>query len=119
MLYTTGLYGAIHQYMFLSIIIHVHVFFVGYLFTASIVYFDPVSHRFSYKYRASILILAFTGHSILSKMIYASPPPGVPLEQAHTGSLIMYYGGDAIELLLVVIFCYQWSLLSDRFLQIE
>lgn len=33
---------------------------------------------------------------------------GVPIDQAKTGGLIMYYGGDAIDLILITILCYQW-----------
>jgi len=46
-------------------------------------------------------------HGILSKYIYAHPPMGVPIDQAKTGGLVMYYGGDAIGLILITILCYQ------------
>ncbi|MDF2653210.1 MAG: hypothetical protein K0Q73_9015 [Paenibacillus sp.] len=58
-----------------------------------------------------MLILAMAGHSILSKFIYESPPSGVPIEQAEQaeqGAKLMYYGGDVIELILIVVFCFQW-----------
>ncbi|MBW7455502.1 cytochrome c oxidase assembly protein [Paenibacillus sepulcri] len=107
-LYTTGLYEAMHKNMLINIAVHIHVFLAGYLFTASIIYMNPVSHRFSFKYRAAMLIMAFAGHSILSKIIYASPQEGVPIEQVKNGAQFMYFGGDAIELLMITIFCYQW-----------
>jgi putative membrane protein len=107
-LYTSGLYTAIHHNWIILTAVHLHVFLAGYLFTASIVYVDPVSRRFSFTYRAVVLILALAGHSILSKIIYASPPEGVSIEQAKTGAQLMYYGGDAAHLLLIAMFCFQW-----------
>lgn len=107
-LYTTGLYAAMHHNPLILIAVHSHVFLAGYLFTASIICVDPVSRRLGFTYRAVVLILALAGHSILSKTIYALPPEGVPIEQAKTGAQFMYYGGDAVELLLIALFCFQW-----------
>lgn len=107
-LYTTSLYGAMHQYFLLYLFIHIHVFLAGYLFTISMIYIDPAPHRTGYIYRGTVLILALTGHGILSKYIYAYPPAGIPREQAQSGGMLMYYGGDLIDLILIIIFCYQW-----------
>lgn len=107
-LYTTNLYSAMHSSLLLHIIIHIHVFLAGYLFTISLVYVDPVFHRFSYTYRTIVFILALAGHGILSKFIYAYPPAGIPEEQARIGAMLMYYGGDAIDLLLIFILFKHW-----------
>ncbi|WP_258171229.1 cytochrome c oxidase assembly protein [Paenibacillus sp. R14(2021)] len=107
-LYTTGLYEAMHNSDMVYDVVHIHLFLAGYLFTSSIIYLDPVSRRFSFKYRAIVLILAIAGHSILSKWLYGSPPIGVPVEQAEAAAILMYYGGDVIELLLIVLFCFHW-----------
>ncbi len=108
LLYTTDLYTAMHANIYLHIIIHIHVFLSGYLFTISLVYIDPVSNRFSYKYRTIVFIIALAGHGILSKFIYAYPPAGVPEEQARIGAMLMYYGGDAVDLLLIFILFKHW-----------
>ncbi|MFS0689452.1 cytochrome c oxidase assembly protein [Sporosarcina sp. 179-K 8C2 HS] len=108
LLYTTDLYSAMHSSLLLHIIIHVHVFLAGYLFTISLVYIDPVFHRFSYTYRTVVFILALATHGILSKFIYAYPPTGVPIEEARNGGMLMYYGGDAIDLLLIFILFRHW-----------
>ncbi|OES43430.1 cytochrome c oxidase assembly protein [Domibacillus iocasae] len=108
LLYTTSLYAAMHEHTFLHVLIHLHVFWAGYLFTVSIVYIDPVSHRRSFLYRAVALVFALAGHGILSKYLYAHPPDGVPAAQAEAGSMLMYYGGDAIDLVLIIVFCFQW-----------
>ncbi|WP_252504861.1 cytochrome c oxidase assembly protein [Sporosarcina sp. Marseille-Q4943] len=108
LLYTTDLYSAMHSSLLLHIIIHIHVFLAGYLFTISLLYIDPVFHRFSYTYRTVVFIMALAGHGILSKFIYAYPPEGVPVEQVRIGAMLMYYGGDAIDLLLIFILFRHW-----------
>ncbi|WP_338780659.1 cytochrome c oxidase assembly protein [Metabacillus sp. FJAT-52054] len=107
-LYTTGLYGLMHEHKWIYVLVHVHIFLAGYLFTIAFLYIDPVSKRYSFKFRAAVLILAFAGHGILSKFIYANPPAGVPVKQAETAGMLMYYGGDVIDILIIVVFCYQW-----------
>lgn len=107
-LYTTDLYGAMHQNILLHAVIHLHVFLAGYLFTVSMIYIDPAPHRTSFVYRAVVLVLALGGHGILSKYIYAYPPNGVPADQAENGGMLMYYGGDVIDIVLIFILCLQW-----------
>lgn len=107
-LYTTGLFTAMHQNLILHIAVHFHVFAAGYLFTVSLIYVDVVPHRRSFRIRAFILIIAMAGHGILSKYLYAHPPEGVPSEQAKLGGMMMYYGGDAVDLVLVLWLCMQW-----------
>jgi putative membrane protein len=94
--------------VFIQIFVHLHVFLAGYLFTASFIYIDPVPHRASFVYRSVVMIMALGCHSILSKFIYAHPPVGVPDNQAELGSMVMYYGGDVIEIIMLFIFCSEW-----------
>ncbi|MCM3706813.1 MULTISPECIES: cytochrome c oxidase assembly protein [Cytobacillus] len=108
LVYTTDLYSLMHESILLHLIVHFHVFLAGYLFTVSIVYFDPIPHRIPFISRAIVLVAALAGHGILSKYIYANPPAGVPAAQAELGSMIMYYGGDAVDILLIFLFCLQW-----------
>ncbi|WP_338012214.1 cytochrome c oxidase assembly protein [Paenibacillus beijingensis] len=107
-LYTTNLYTAMQQNMLLHMAVQIHVFFAGYLFTVSMISIDPTPHRTSFVYRAVVLVTALAGHGILSKTIYAKPPACVPAAEAETGGMLMYYGGDAIELLFIFILCLQW-----------
>lgn len=108
LLYMTNLYALMHQSIFLYALIHFHVFVAGYLFTVSLIYVDVTSHRYSYIYRSFVLIAALAAHKILAKLIYASPPTGVPVREAEVGAMWMYYGGDAVDVLLIVILCAQW-----------
>ncbi|WP_245208130.1 cytochrome c oxidase assembly protein [Sediminibacillus dalangtanensis] len=107
-LYTTGFYEAMHQSLLLHIFIHLHVFIAGYLFTASMVYIDPTPHRAGYRYRASILLAALAGHAILAKYLYANPPAQVSTSEAEAGSMLMYYGGDFIDAVLIFLVCLHW-----------
>ena len=107
-LYLTGLFEAMHGSEWLYAFIHLHVFLAGYLFTMSIIYIDVAPHRCGFILRSVVLILALAAHKILAKLIYASPPAGVGKADSEAGALLMYYGGDAIDLALIVILCYQW-----------
>ncbi len=107
LLYTTDLYAAMHTSAVLHILVHLHVFAAGYLFTASILPVDPSPHRTGIKLRACVMIAAFAGHGILSKVLYASPPLGTDIEDARVGAQLMYYGGDGVDLLLILLFCYR------------
>lgn len=108
LLYTTDLYSLMLENVFLHVLIHFHVFLAGYVFTASMIYIDPTPHRLSFVYRASMMVIALSGHAILSKFIYANPPDGVAVEQAKIGGMLMYYGGDAIDIIIICILCFQW-----------
>ncbi|MDX5475823.1 MAG: cytochrome c oxidase assembly protein [Bacillaceae bacterium] len=108
LLYTTNLFHLMHQSVLLYVLIHMHVFIAGYLFTISMIYIEPIMHRRSYYYRSLVFIFALAGHGILSKYIYAHPPIGVPLAQAEKGAMLMYYLGDLIGAVIIFILCLQW-----------
>ncbi|MGG1575161.1 cytochrome c oxidase assembly protein [Fictibacillus sp. NRS-1165] len=107
-LYSTDLYPLMHEYQWLFVLVHLHIFLAGLIFTLSMIYIDPVFHRYSYMYRAVVFVAALAGHGILSKFLYAYPPPGVSREEAEIGGMLMYYGGDMIDLVLILVFCQQW-----------
>lgn len=114
LLYTTGLFSAMHHHLWLHIVIHLHVFVAGYLFTISLLYIDPASRRYSYRYRTAVFIVALAGHGILSKFLYAYPPTGVPIEEARAGAMLMYYGGDAVDLVIIILLFSSWYHSSKR-----
>jgi putative membrane protein len=107
-LYLTDLYSLMHQSVFMHFIIHVHVFLAGYLFTASMISFDPNPHKSSFAYRACVLVIALAGHGVLSKLIYTNPPTAVSKVQAENGAMLMFYGGDIIDLVLIYFLCLEW-----------
>lgn len=108
LLYTTNLFLMMHENTLLYVIIHIHIFLAGYVFTISIVYVDLAPFRKSYIYRTVVVLFALAGHAVLAKYIYANPPNGVPIDQAELGSMIMYYSGDTVEVGLIVILFYHW-----------
>lgn len=108
LLYRTELFTLMHHSMLLYIDIHAHIFLAGYFFTASIIYIDKLHQGYSFLFRAIILILALAGHQILAKSFYGYPPSSVEKMEAEKGSMIMYYGGDVVDLVIIIIFCYQW-----------
>ncbi|SDJ09303.1 cytochrome c oxidase assembly protein [Salimicrobium halophilum] len=107
-LYTTDLYHMMHEHLWIHVLVHLHVFLAGYLFMMAMIYVEPVAHRYSYLYRTIVFIFALAGHGILSKYLYASPPAGVPQAEAETGSMIMYYGGDVIDAIIIFLLCFHW-----------
>lgn len=106
-LYTTGLYAVVHAHPAVHVPVHLHVFLAGYLFTATTVRADPLPYR-SHAYRAVVLVGALAAHDVLAKHLYAHPPAGVPAADAEAGSVLMYYGGDAVDLVLIVLLCASW-----------
>lgn len=110
LLYTTDLFTFMHNHLWLYVLVHIQMFAAGYLFTMSMLYIDPVSRRFSYRFRTVVFIFALAGHGILSKFLYAYPPQGVPVEEARLGAMLMYYGGDAVDLVIIFLLFRGWYL---------
>jgi putative membrane protein len=64
------------------------------------------------------LVAALASHAALAKLLYAgrvaaSSSAGGTAE-LHLGSQIMFYAGDVIEALLLVVFFAQWYVRSGR-----
>lgn len=108
LLYLTQLFTWMHESVWLYAAIHLHILLAGYLFTLSILAADVTPHRYGFVYRSIVLVLALAAHQVLAKLIYAQPPAGVEAVEGQAGALLMYYGGDAIDVLLIVLLCHQW-----------
>jgi putative membrane protein len=108
LLYTTDLYPRSIGQEWLHLAVHAHVLASGYLFASAVVGVDPAPHRPGRPQRAVVLLLYLTAHTVLARYLYAHPPTGVPAEQSQRAAVLMYYGGDAIDLGLIVVFCQQW-----------
>jgi putative membrane protein len=107
-LYTTDLYPQMSRHPGMALLVHAHVLLSGYLFTAAMIGVDPAAHRPGRWARAAVMVTSLALHGILAKYLYANPPAGIRAGDAQSGAQLMYYGGDAAHLLLVVIFCAQW-----------
>lgn len=108
LLYTTPLFHAMHGSVWVHALVHVHIFLAGYVFTASLVGADPDPHRAPFTLRAGVLIGFIAAHSILAKWLYAHPPAGVENGDGQFGAQLMYYGGDAVDVLLIVLLFAGW-----------
>jgi putative membrane protein len=108
LLYTTGLHQATGEHPWLRTVVNAHVLAAGYLFTAAVVGVDPAPHRPGRRTRVVTLVAFLAAHAVLAKHLYGHPPVGVPADQAQAGAALMYYGGDLIDLVLIVVFCRQW-----------
>lgn len=106
-LYTTGAYAVMRTNPAIHFVVHLHMLLVGYLFTV-IIQVDPMPHRRGHGYRAAVLVSALAAHDILAKYLYAHPPIGVDPAAAQTAAMIMYYGGDAVDLALLVLLGASW-----------
>lgn len=108
LLYTTGLYEAMGAYPGVHLAVHAHMLLTGYLLVAALVGSDPAPHRCGFATRAAVLVAFAAAHGILAKYLYAHPPAGVPLDQAAAGAMLMYYGGDLIDVALMVQLGRRW-----------
>lgn len=108
LLYTTDLYPAMHHRPGLHLLVHLHLLTAGYLLTAALISVDPLPHRRSFRHRSVVVVLAVAAHDVLAKHLYAHPPVGVSAADAEAGSMLMYYGGDAVELAIMIMLWQRW-----------
>lgn len=106
LLYTTPVLAFAHHSPVLHLVVHAHLVLAAYLLTAVLVGPDPLPHRRSFPHRAAVLVAVLAAHDILAKVLWAHPPEGVA--DARTGALVMYYGGDGVELVVIVLLCARW-----------
>ena len=105
-LYRTELYRTMTTNPWWHSVVQVHVLASGYLLTYAVLGGpDPAPHRTSPLLRGVALFGAIAAHAILAKLLYATPPVGVPANQAHTAAELMYYGAMPVELVLVTACC--------------
>ncbi|KQL37724.1 hypothetical protein AN960_15800 [Bacillus sp. FJAT-25509] len=108
LLYTSTVFNLMHKSTLFLNFVHIHLFLSGYLFTISIIAIEPISHKFSFLFRSSIMILAIAGHDILSKLLFSNPLDSYGFNDVQFGAVLMYYGGDFVDLLIITALCYFW-----------
>lgn len=111
LLYLTPLFDLIHQYPASHILVHIHMLLAGYLFTWTIIGPDPAPGRLKMEIRVLLLFISIAAHSFLSKYMYAYHYPktaGYGIEEIKSGAKLMYYGGDLIELIIVIALFSLW-----------
>ncbi|MDG6103791.1 cytochrome c oxidase assembly protein [Dactylosporangium aurantiacum] len=114
LLYATPLYRVAVTDPTVGLLAHAHVFAAGCLLTAVLVGPDPMPHRAALPVRAAALVAFMAAHGILMKVLYAHPTAGVPAGEAQRGAALMYYGGDALDLVLLVLLGLRWYRAAGR-----
>ncbi|MFI1675523.1 cytochrome c oxidase assembly protein [Streptomyces sp. NPDC020607] len=115
-LYRTRLFAGMRHEPWLHGVVHAHVLAAGLLFAFAVCRLDPVRHRWGLGVRGATLLAAGAAHAVLAKTLYATPPPGTFFTPAdlHTGSQLMYYGGDLVEVALAVVVAASWYRAAGR-----
>jgi putative membrane protein len=118
LLYATPLLAVAHDHPLLDVVVHLHVLLAGYLFSAVLVGRDPLPHRRQTRHLLVVLVLALAAHDVLAKHLYAAAS-GPDLLDEQRGALLMYYGGDLVDLALAVLVCSRWYSSGQRQLDLE
>ncbi|WP_314036430.1 cytochrome c oxidase assembly protein [Dietzia sp. CH92] len=108
LLYATDLFAHMHASPAVHAAVHAHVLLAGIAFTVAVIGPDPNPHRATLRARATVLVLFIGAHSILGKWLYAHPPAGVDPADARVGAQLMYYGGDVVDLAILVLLFAGW-----------
>jgi putative membrane protein len=115
-LYLTPLYAATLRHPPLHLLAHIHFLLAGCLLAWSLVGLDPVARRASFQHRSVVLLIALAAHAIVAKLLYATDPAGIRLALAdrQLGAQLLWYGGDLVELALLIVFFGQWYAAAGR-----
>lgn len=117
-LYLTPLYPVAARHPALHVAVHLHMVGAGCLLSWLLVGPDPVPYRPGLRGRLAVLLIAAAAHDTLAKLLYARGV-GAGAPAAAAGAQLMYYGGDAVEVLLAVGMLAQWYAYSGRSLRAE
>ncbi|MCU4185137.1 cytochrome c oxidase assembly protein [Acidiferrimicrobium sp. IK] len=113
-LYLTGIYRFTLRHPLAHAALHAHMLLAGCLFAWALVGVDPVHNRGSWRVRLVALTGALAAHAILALYLYvhagALAQPGVTGTSGdwRLGAEILWYGGDAADLAVIVAFFGQW-----------
>ena len=112
--YLTPLFAYGHEHPWLHYLIHAHMFLAGLLFSWYVI--DPLPRRRSLATAVTLLLLAAACHDVLAKLMYAHlwPHDAGSAAGIRTGAQLMFYGGDAVEVLLALALMAQWYARTGR-----
>ncbi|RNI24752.1 cytochrome c oxidase assembly protein [Flexivirga caeni] len=114
--YLTPLFGYTERHMWAHVVVHLHMFAAGCLFSWYVVGRDPMPTRPSILRRGLVLFVAAGAHDVLAKLMYAHtlPADAGTIAQLRDGAQLMFYGGDMIDLLLAAALMTQWYARGGR-----
>jgi putative membrane protein len=115
-LYFTPLYEATLRSPLLHEVVHVHFLAAGCLFAWTFVGSDPVPRRGGAGLRIGLLLVALGAHAAIAKLLYAGygELPSVPVSERHAGAQLMYYAGDLVDALVLIVFFGRWYVAGGR-----
>lgn len=111
LLYLSPLYGWSLANTPIHVLVHIHFVVAGCLFTWSIAGPDPGPARPTFRFRLVVLFFSIAVHGLLAKLMYAYGFPrgiGATPGEIESAAVLMYYGGDLVELVLVIALLSQW-----------
>jgi putative membrane protein len=114
--YLGPVFGWVHEQPWLHLLVHAHMFLTGCLLSWLLVGPDPLPHRPSTRARVLVLLCVAGSHDVLAKVMYAHalPTAAGPVDQVRLGAQWLFYGGDVVEVLLVVALMTAWYRRSGR-----
>jgi len=115
-LYFTPLYEETLRHPVLHHLVHVHFVAAGCLFAWAFAGTDPVPRRAGFGVCLGLLLVALGSHAALAKLLYAGygDLSSVPIRELHGGAELMYYAGDAVDVLLLAAFFRRWYVAGGR-----
>lgn len=119
--YLTPLFAVAEHHAALHLLLHVHMFGSGFLVSWFVLGRDPGPRPRGLPVRLAVLLLTAAAHDVMAKTMYAHLLPsgsGSP-PQIELGAQILYYGGDAIELLMAAMVMTGWYRRGGRELRRE
>jgi putative membrane protein len=107
LLYRDGAALALAHHPVLGPLLHLHFLVAGILFTYAVVGVDPNPHRAPAWLRGSAIVVGIAVHSVVAKNLSSLAGQGAVPPDAEQAAHLMYYGGDAVHVMLLVAFCAQ------------
>ncbi|MEV6984674.1 cytochrome c oxidase assembly protein [Sphaerisporangium sp. NPDC051017] len=109
-LYCTPLYGLVTGDPALCHLLHAHFLLAGCLFAWAMAGPDPAPRRPSVPHRLVVLGVAVAAHATVAQLMYAGLLTGLtaPGRELRGAAELMYYGGDAAEVLLALAMVTTW-----------
>jgi putative membrane protein len=123
-LYLTPLYAATLHRPLLHAAVHLHALLAGTLLAVALAGPDPVPGRGGLGVRVATLAAAVVAHEVLARYLYvhagelAGGGTGSPADW-RLGAQLLWYGGDAADVLLAVAFFGRWYAAAGRRLRHE
>ncbi len=114
-LYLTPLYALAERSAPVHAAVHGHMVATGCLLAWWLVGLDPMPRRAGTRSRVAVMAVTAVAHDVLAKHLYATAPAalGSPAD-VRRGAELLFYGGEAVEVLLAVALMADWYARGGR-----